>query len=418
MTTKALTYPFVTKALKVEQPLGPFWVAVLPYELLNKTCQSEPLRIDERESMGYDLMGIQRKEKIRRLKEIGRYIDTVEAAFPNTIIIAANTSPEDMVSPEEDSRGDCWSVRDKGENVWELRIPTGKKISTIIDGQHRLHGFEYASRAEMDLLCSIYLDLPKAYQAYLFATINFNQQKVERSLAYELFGFNLDDEPEDTWSPEKAAVYLSRRMNTAEDSPFRHHIFLAAQDDDTLSKVKASDVQWAVSTATVVDGILRLISKNPRRDRDTMHKIALGKGRSRSILATIEDDSPLRQLYIKVNDRAIYLILINFFAAVDRVFWKNAKDNSYIFKTVGIQALFQVLRKILPDILKGADIRMEVFANTLSSAGHIDFTKDIFQASGIGVTNVRTSILLAIGKLSMEEIPNEDRAKYQEVIRN
>ena len=46
----------------------------------------------------------------------------------------------------------------------------------------------------MELLCAIFVDLPKPFQAQLFATINSTQKPVNKSLTYEMFGYNVDDE--------------------------------------------------------------------------------------------------------------------------------------------------------------------------------------------------------------------------------
>ena len=133
-----------------------------------------------------------------------------------------------------------------------LVIPSAEHVAAIVDGQHRLHGFEFASdeRKDMQVLCAVYLDLPQPYQAYLFATINFNQRKVDRSLAYELFGFNLEEEEPATWSPDKTAVHLCRRLNTDPASPLFRHVRVAAENADQLFEHDG----WTVSTAAVVDG--------------------------------------------------------------------------------------------------------------------------------------------------------------------
>ena len=47
--------------------------------------------------------------------------------------------------------------------------------------------------------------------------------------------------------------------------------------------------------ATIVDGILKLISKKPRKDRTNLMRIAVSE-RSRSCLA--DDESPLRFMYL------------------------------------------------------------------------------------------------------------------------
>ena len=78
--------------------------------------------------------------------------------------------------------------------------------------------------------------LPTPYHAYVFATINFNQKKVDRSLAYELFGFDVDERPAYLWSPETLAVYLTRLLSTEEASPLYRSIFPAADSEAIFSK--------------------------------------------------------------------------------------------------------------------------------------------------------------------------------------
>jgi DGQHR domain-containing protein len=94
-------------------------------------------------------------------------------------------------------------------------------VAAVVDGQHRLFGFEAVSdeRKKMPLACAIFLDLPTPQQASVFATINFNQKPVSKSQTYELFGYNLDDEPPESWSPEKLSVFIARKLNVDPQSP-------------------------------------------------------------------------------------------------------------------------------------------------------------------------------------------------------
>lgn len=210
----AIVFPYVTKALRVQQRLGTFYVAVLPAELLLQVAASDSMRaIMKPDGDGYELKGTQRLLQDKRLTEISDYINRVDSAFPNSIIIAANydlesgfdqgeleyISEETTGAPVDDSR--VWSIEEADDGCYTLTIPTAEKLAAIIDGQHRLFSFARAEKEamqSMDLLCSIFIDLPKALQAQIFATINSNQKKVDRSLTYELFGYNVSDEDETT----------------------------------------------------------------------------------------------------------------------------------------------------------------------------------------------------------------------------
>lgn len=410
-----LDYPHKVPVVPVKQPLGEFYVTSLPARLLLEVCYSDPLRVDEKKSSeSYIFSGIQRDEREDRLSSIGRYLNTVEAAIPNSIILGANYLPSGELTENSDIR---WQIEER-EDFLELTIPSPDKVASIIDGQHRLHGFEYAedNRKDMMLPCSIYIDLPLPYQAFLFATINFNQKKVDRSQAYENWGFNLDPERSNSWSPEKTAVFLCRKLNVDEDSPFYNHIRVVAQNDDVLFRNRNGQ-RWTVSTATVVDGILRLITTNPQRDRDKLHKYEIDSGRDRSILDN--DRSPLRSLYINSNDKAIYLAVRNYFEACSNILWRNREDGSYIVKTIGIQALFDVLRDILlQKFSTDRDLSVDYFERCLSNASSIDFSDPFFQASGLGRTNVKNSIELAIGLKERGDVNPDKMNDYDRLIDN
>jgi DNA phosphorothioation-associated DGQHR protein 1 len=279
------------------------------------------------------------------------------------------------------------------------------------------YGFEFAdeSKRKMSLVCSIYLDLPNPFQAQLFATINYNQKPVDKSQSYQLYGFNLDQEPSLAWSPEKAAVFMSRKLNTEANSPFEDHITIAAEDQrvlDQLAPVKK--MGWAISTATIVEGVLRLFSSNPKRDRDIMHTKEVGKGRSRQQLQEIRDPSPLRRIYIDGNDLLVFTLVRNYFAACADLFWNKKPDIGYIRKTVGVQALFEILRKISPEIIASKDLSKEYLKKRLQPAAVIPFQDDFFQASGTGRQRIRNCIELCLALRQLNEIePESERPSYR-----
>jgi len=359
-------------ALRVVQPLGEFYLAVLPADFLLEVTYSNLLTLLKADEDGdYKFKGSQRKLDPERLKAIGRYLNTVEAAVPNTIILAANYRESgEFLEQTEESEGLRWRVEplDHQAGIVKLVIPKREKLAAIVDGQHRLYGFEFAeaTRRTMPLVCSVYLDLPNPFQAQLFATINYNQKPVDKSQSYQLYGFNLDQEPTEAWSPEKAAVFLSRKLNTDPESPFEHHITIAAEDQRVLDQLApVQKMGWAISTATVVEGLLRLFSANPKRDRDFMHTKEVGKGRSRQLLRDMRDASPLRQLYLDGNDLLLYTLARNYFAACAELFWDAQGEIGYIRKTVGVQALFDVLRRISPEVTAKKDVSKESLAKRL-----------------------------------------------------
>lgn len=397
-----ITFPYKTKALCVKQRLGTFYVVVLPAELLLKVTYPHAVRATMQNNKGgYKLEGTQRKFQDKRLKEIASYINRVDSTFPNSIILAANHQDKNYDQENDDSaeesRGKSnkqifWSIKED-DDIHELTIPSQEKLASIIDGQHRLLSFDRAdikARRETNLICSVFLDLPKAYQAQIFATINSTQKSVDRSLTYELFGYNISDEEELYWTPDKLAVYLTRKLATDENSPLRGKIMVAPINDASLENL-SNEADWRVSTAVIVDGILRLITNNPRRDTDKM-KARIST--PRDILRNgPRDNSPLRNYFIEENDKLIYQMVFNYLCAVKDVFWTSKRSESFIFRSVGIQAIFDILRKIAQKSIDDKNIRVDYFSGILEDARTIDFSEEKYRnPSGSGRSIIRRDI--------------------------
>lgn len=399
--TEALSCP----AIRVQQPLGSFYVFSLRADVLNKITYSLPAEVRERLEQeasenkgGYSIFGSQRAEKKTRLQEIASYIQTTDATFPNAIILAANYSQDGLYIEDEKLQ---WTAQNKGNGFWNVEIPSQSiPCASIIDGQHRLHAFEHlpanAPERAMELLCVVFLELPTPYHAYVFATINFNQKKVDRSLAYELFGFDVDERPAQLWSPETLAVYLTRLLNTERGSPMYRSIFPAADSEAIFSNNSDEIGLVRISMATVVDGILRVLSKNPQEDRNTVRRPG-NREIGRKSLVPI-NGLPLREFYISGNDKAIYDILCNYFSAVAAKIWTPAGANSYLKKTVGIQATFDMLRDILSTrAITAANYSQSALESMLAPCAALDPDGDKYQASGIGRSEIRRELKQAIG---------------------
>jgi DNA phosphorothioation-associated DGQHR protein 1 len=390
--------------IEVKQPLGVFYITSIKASVLLQLVEADPYRVEHDGS----LTGIQRSENKVRLREIANFLLGVESAMPNSIIIAGNTN----ANLEEKYK---WSIHDEKGSKY-LVIPYLVINGSIIDGQHRLRAFELIPQEKLndfELLCSIYLDLPNPYQAYLFATININQKTVSRSLAYELYGYNLDEENPKSWSPEKVAVFLTRKMNFDKESIFYNHILVAAENDEVLFEIAPKEKEWFVSTASIVDGFLSLFSSKPKSDRDLLQQ-TIAQKRDRSLLP--RDNTPLREFYLNGNDKLIFTIVENYFRASYKTLYKV---KSYLFKTVGIQAQFGVLKVILDKRLKeDKDISERYFSAILSSCNTIDFSDNFYTASGLGKSRILNSILLMLSFKEFDEISNpRDLNDYVRLIR-
>ncbi len=409
-----IKFPITVPALKISQPLGDFFAVSLPAELLLEVCFSDRMKA-EKTLLGYTLKGTQRDKKDNRLQQIAEYIDREDSAFPNAIILAANFHPSGFTVDEyleinesdeyssekkENLSHARWSISEATDHFGNINyyvtIPSNEKLAAIIDGQHRLFGFtsdylKNEDRLQMQLLCSIYLDLPKAYQADIFATINSTQKPVDKSLTYELYGYNISEEKSENWTPDKLAVYFTRKLATLDESPLKGRIKISPKTDEALSAL-FDHGKWTISTAVVVEGIMKLFSSNPTRDSNFILSTNNSK---RSILrhSNRKDRSILREYYLDGNDSFIYKIILNYLNACENIFWKNAQPGAFIIKTIGIQAIFDILRMILPDAIASKDISENYFFNKLLPAKDLTFTEDKFKnASGSGRSIIRKAI--------------------------
>ena len=411
-TAESLTFPLSVKALRVEQPLGVFYLAVLPARLLLQVAFSDALSATwSEESQTYELHGTQRLRDPKRLKPIASYIDREDSAFPNSIILAANYRRdtgllEEAGAPEDNEVADdgdekLWFVTESNDGCHVLTIPSSDKLVSVIDGQHRLFSFAEAipKRLKMDLLCAIFLDLPRPYQAQLFATINSNQKPVDKSLTYEMFGYNIEEEEEEFWSPDKLAVYFTRRLAVDLDSPLRGRIQIAPVRDAALN-ARTTGRSWKVSTAVIVEGIMRLYTSNPKADTANLLK---DRRKVRGAIETMRSDrSPLRSSYLSMKDAVIYTLVRNYLVACDRVFWATARPDSFITKTVGIQALLDILRRIAKSSVESRDISVLSFSTRLEAAAQIDFSGEEYRnASGAGRSTIRRALEEALGLPSL-----------------
>ena len=92
-----VTFPYEVPAILVEQPIGSFYITKLPARLLLQVSFRDVLEATHTNDLlsPYRLTGTQREQQLKRLTQIGQYIDRDDSAFPNSIILAANIRPED-----------------------------------------------------------------------------------------------------------------------------------------------------------------------------------------------------------------------------------------------------------------------------------------------------------------------------------
>jgi DGQHR domain-containing protein len=141
--------------------------------------------------------GYQRHLRETRLKLIARYIDDQHGVIPNNIIL--DFFDKDVtVDPKHHT----------------ITIPTNRKCAWVIDGQHRLFGFEY-SKTQYPLLVIAFLQLKQREQVGIFVTINTEQKRLPSSLCLDLL--NIIGSEEDI---NRRCRELVAKLNEEEESPW------------------------------------------------------------------------------------------------------------------------------------------------------------------------------------------------------
>ena len=404
-------------AIRVEQPLGVFFAVALKAEFLLKVCYTiraelledqedqEIIEHNKPKGMFQNLLslsgGAQRKRDNTRIESIKTFTETVDASFPNSIILGANYNENgNLVQDPEQIDIDIdnrirWRIEEENGNYF-LIIPTEEKLASIIDGQHRVFAFTNSKNKDMQLLCSIYLDLPMPYHAQIFTTINMNQKKVDKNLAYNLFQFDLEQGSSDTWSPETLAVYFARVLSEDKTSPFYKKMRLGISDDNSTS----------ISMASIVDGIMELITSKPKMDREALHSKKIGEGRTRALLINNPHNSPLRDLYLMNKDRTIYDIIFHYFTAVNNILIPTINTNHVFKRTLGIQALFDFLKEITK--IKGTDFKYttEYFEELLNPVKSINFNIPFYGIQTKLRSRLKSTLLLKTSLKTIDDIKN------------
>lgn len=150
--------------------------------------------------------GYQRYISTKRLKEVGDYIKKPRATFPNSIILNLDPAKVRFEPASEGNRG-------------TMIIPKERGVAWVIDGQHRLYGFEHSEGKEFDLLVAAYLSLSIRDQATIFKIINSTQKGVSPSLIYDLIDLTKDAEYLDERAHE-----IVKALNEDDDSPWKDEI--------------------------------------------------------------------------------------------------------------------------------------------------------------------------------------------------
>lgn len=332
-------YEVTLPCIKVTQPIGEFFVASIDSKILRQITFSDVRRMaGEREVDNY--LGIQREVDPKRVKEIGRYVKTVDACFPTSVILAVSEECAEFDS--EKNTITLRSLHDAEDNPIIDRM----SIAKVLDGQHRIEGLKEFEHGTFEINVSIFVDMDIASQAYLFSVVNLAQTKVKKSLVYDLFDYSR------ARSPQKTAHNIAVALDSLKDSPFEKRI-------KRLGSATPGRAGETLTQATFVEAVLQYISSDPVQDRDLYQR-----GKRPAKATPVEAEKLIfRNLFIEEEDMKIADIIFAFFVAVSQKWpaaWNNP-DTGYILpKTNGFKSLMRILRPAYLSIEKQASKGMEM----------------------------------------------------------
>lgn len=281
-----------------------------------------------------DIDTYQRMVKPSRLSAIGRYIDG-GGTFPTNIVI--NFKRENLQFDRKETFGDT--------ATGILTLPGLYGSAWIIDGQHRLYGYAYASRTadEDRSVVSVlaFENLPVRDEIELFVDINTQQVKVSRNLVNEIVStLNIEDS-----DPKKridaVCARTALRLDTHLTSPLKGRILTVAQDKSHFRCLTLTSLHDGISENNLL-GTLYKSSKG------SVPMIIPGP------LAEPSVDSKLTM------DKAVATLAEYFqlFASELETHWSLGDDKGgYLCTNLGLRALTQLLRRLIAFVEKTEDVR-------------------------------------------------------------
>ena len=175
---------------------------------LRRVCYVTPRSED-------DPQEVQRLLNKRRVAEIGEYIKQDNSLLPNAIVVSLT---------------DEVRITHTGNaNEVTVHFPeTEGKFAYVLDGQHRLWGFDRSDGIEFDLPVVALLNADLGLRGKVFADINSKQEKVSDILVLSLY-YQLHALP----SEEAASMAVVDLLANDTDSPLYRRIRLLDDQKDT-----------------------------------------------------------------------------------------------------------------------------------------------------------------------------------------
>ena len=363
-------------ALRVRQPIGDIFVARMTHEEIQRITFFDVRRRMQEERDIERYLGIQRPLIDKRVNSLKEYVNFIDATFPTAIIIAVDAEYADY---QEDTSELILSNTRKDENTPDTSIVG---LCRVIDGQHRIAGLEGFKGVHFEVLVSVFIGSDISDQAHVFATVNLEQNKVNRSLAYDLF------ELAKTRSPIKTCHNITVALDQSKEGPFHNRI-------KRLGVTTEGRQGETLTQSTFVNALVGYISDDPKGDRDRMLK---GK-KLEKITGEEEERLCFRNMFIDGDDVKIGKIIQEYFSAVrDRwpAAWNVVEPGRMLNRTNGFRALMQLFGRIYNDVaIPGEYVTAEQFKGYFDrvDVGPEYFNVDVFRPGSSGQSALRRFLL-------------------------
>lgn len=309
------------QCIPANQPIGCMYVCVIDSSFLQKITYADVRRDASEDRSVERYVGVQRVLDPKREQEIGKYVNFVDATFPNSIIV--NLSSDDATYVEKDSL---------------LYIKDERSIASVLDGQHRIAGLKHLKDgSSFDCIVTVFIDLELEDQAIIFSTINTEQKKINKSLAADLAEFY------NSRSPQRTCHNIARALRENEKSPFYNKISI-------LGSAKKGEGE-SLTQYQFVKELLKHISKSPLDDRDVLKRKDYW-GHKQKLICTDKEKQMLclRPLFVDdESDVKIAQVILNYFNAVKKRWpesWSIVENNNILNKTTGFIALMKLFKDL------------------------------------------------------------------------
>jgi len=217
------------KAKKLKQHAHELYVFTMNSKELKNICYVTPRSENNPDE-------IQRLLNPKRAKEIGEYIQNEISLLPNSIVISLK--PEVAI------------IETDTENEVIIQFPSDDgKFSYILDGQHRLAGFNHSNGVEFDLPVVALYNANETQRGKIFADINSKQVKVSDVHLLELY-YQIKELP----SEESATMSIVHKLNMDTDSPLYNKIKI--RDDEQNKWFTNKHIKQRIAPHTESGGVL------------------------------------------------------------------------------------------------------------------------------------------------------------------